>query len=263
MTIQNDGSGCGGKGLNFVQREVLVDEGDGHAAFAYAAGDAFDGAVADVAGAEDAWEVGFEGEGFAVERPGGEVAAGADVALGVAFEFGGEPARVGGGADHEEECVAVAGLGELFAVGWPRGGGDAVQVVFAFDAGDLGVGFDADVLLAGDLVDEVLRHAEVQPCAADEDDDFRSVTGEEDGGLAGGVAAADEEDAFAGDAVRLVTAGAVEDAAALELGHAGDVFQAMPVDAGGQQDGTGCDEVAAVELDAVAVVSRFEGFDVA
>ena len=47
------------------ERQILVDEGDGHAAFANAAYDALDRAVADVAGAENAREVSFECEGVA------------------------------------------------------------------------------------------------------------------------------------------------------------------------------------------------------
>ena len=47
--------------------QVFVYVGDRHAAFANAAGNAFDGAVTNVAGAEDAGDASFEGEGLAVE----------------------------------------------------------------------------------------------------------------------------------------------------------------------------------------------------
>ncbi len=51
------------------KREVLVDKGDGHAAFPNAAGDALDGAVAHIAGTENTGKIGFESEGFATGRP--------------------------------------------------------------------------------------------------------------------------------------------------------------------------------------------------
>ncbi len=256
------GLGCGGESSGFVQGQVFVDEGDGHAAFAYARGDALDGAVADVAGAENAGQVGFEGEGFAVQGPGGEITAGADVALGVALKRGRKPGGLSGGADHEEECVGIAGYGSLFAVRTARCGDDLLKVVFTVDADDLGPGLDADVGFVGDLVDEVLRHAVFDAGTADEQDDLCRVAGEEKGSLAGRVAAADEEDSLAGDAVGLVAAGAVEDATALQLLHAGELH-AVPVDAGGEQDGAGVEEVAAVELDAVALFGFDDGFDAA
>ena len=82
--------------------QVFVDEGDRNAAFPDAAGDAFDGAVTNVAGAEDAGDAGFEGEGLAVEGPGGEVATGADVAAGVALDPGWQPVGLGDSTDHDE-----------------------------------------------------------------------------------------------------------------------------------------------------------------
>ena len=53
--------------------QILVDEGDGHAAFANAAGDPLYGAVANVARAENARQIGFEREGFSTCWPLGEV----------------------------------------------------------------------------------------------------------------------------------------------------------------------------------------------
>ena len=58
-----------------------MDKGDGHATFPNAAGHSLNGAVAHIARAEKAGKIGFESEGFATGRPGGEVAPGADVAL--------------------------------------------------------------------------------------------------------------------------------------------------------------------------------------
>src|SRR5579864_6907408 len=49
--------------------KVLVDEGDGHAAFADLGGEAFDGTGADVAGREDPGDAGFEEERLAPQGP--------------------------------------------------------------------------------------------------------------------------------------------------------------------------------------------------
>jgi hypothetical protein len=126
-------------------------------------------------------------------------------------------------------------------------------VIVALGAHDFGVGLHADVLLLRDLPDQVLRHRQLEILAAHQHDDLRRVVGEEDGGLAGGVSAADDEDLLADDVDGLIARGAVEHTAALELIHAFGVKSA-PVHAGGQHDDAGGDAVAAVELHAVLVV---------
>ena len=62
--------GSGGLRRRVRQRlEILVDEGDHHAAFADARGDALDRVAAHVAGGEDAGDARFERERAALERP--------------------------------------------------------------------------------------------------------------------------------------------------------------------------------------------------
>src|ERR1700757_3600314 len=78
--------------------QVLMDELYGISAFAYTGSDAFDGAVTDVAGDEDAGHTGFEEPGLACERPafghfpvGQQIGASQDEALVIALDDAGEP----------------------------------------------------------------------------------------------------------------------------------------------------------------------------
>ena len=50
-------------------RQILVDEGNGHAAFAHTRGHAFDRAMAHIAGGEDAGHAGFQQVRIALQRP--------------------------------------------------------------------------------------------------------------------------------------------------------------------------------------------------
>ena len=79
-----------------------------------------------------------------------------------------------------------------------------------------------DDAVALELVDEVVRHRLAEVGAAVEEGDERAATGEPDGGLAGGVAAADDGDARAGAELGLGRPGGVEDGQSLELGQAVD-----------------------------------------
>ena len=72
--------------MRISECQVFVYVGDRHAAFTYAAGNAFDGTAAYVAGAEDTGYAGFKRERLAVKGPSGYVAARADVPVGVALE---------------------------------------------------------------------------------------------------------------------------------------------------------------------------------
>jgi len=242
--------------------EVFVDEGYGHAAFSDAAGDALDGAVTDVAGAEDSGDAGFEGEGLAVEGPGVDVAASADVAVGVAFERGWQPVGFGDGTNHDEQGDGVTSDGGFRGVGWARDGGDLLEVDLAMDRGDVGIGLDADVGLVVDLLDEVLRHGLGETGSSNDHDDFRGVAGVEDGGLAGGVTSPDDEDATAGDGDSVEAGGTVEDTSAEEFVVSGE-FEAMPGDSGGEEEDGGGEAISSVEGDAVASVECLDFFYVA
>jgi hypothetical protein len=58
-----------------LQSQILTNEGDGHAAFARSTRYSFDGIVACVAGAEDAWQARLQRERVAIEFPGSKVAS--------------------------------------------------------------------------------------------------------------------------------------------------------------------------------------------
>src|SRR3954454_938702 len=90
--------------------EVLVHEGDGHAALADRGGDALDRSVADVAAGEDAGHARLEQVRIA---PGPQAArlahvrAGEHEALRVERDLLREPSRLGVGADEDEEAAGV------------------------------------------------------------------------------------------------------------------------------------------------------------
>lgn len=64
-----------------------MDEGDGHAAFAHAARNAFDGVMARVPGAEDARQAGLQRKRMAIECAGGEVTPGANIAAWIPLQI--------------------------------------------------------------------------------------------------------------------------------------------------------------------------------
>ena len=91
-----------------------------------------------------------------------------------------------------------------------------------------------------------------------EEGDERAAAGEPDGGLAGGVAAADDRDALSRAELGLGRPGGVEDRQPLELREAVDREPAV-LGARCEQDGAGGDLLVVLEADEVAAVSRFEG----
>ena len=109
----------------------------------------------------------------------------------------------------------------------------------------------------GGLLDppgQVARHVLVEVVAADHEVHLAGLPGEEDGGLAGGVAAADDHDVRAPAHLRLVRRRGVVDAAALEPLAPLDAQPAV-VGPGGDQQALGRDRLAAVEVQhRVAVV---------
>jgi hypothetical protein len=84
--VLEDGDDAPPCGCLSGKRQVFVYVCDRHAAFANAAGDAFDGTVAYVAGAEDTGYAGLKREGLTVKWPSSYVTASADIAIGVALE---------------------------------------------------------------------------------------------------------------------------------------------------------------------------------
>ena len=105
-----------------------------------------------------------------------------------------------------------------------------------------------------ELVDEVVGHRLAEVGAAVEEGDERAAAGEPDGGLAGGVAAADDGDARAGAELGLGRTGGVEDRQSLELGEAVD-REAAVLGARCEQDGARDDLPVVLEADEMPAVS--------
>src|SRR5882724_1643217 len=112
---------------------------------------------------------------------------------------------------------------------------------------DRGVVEHLDVFGLLDAMGEVARHLLVQIVAAQEEVDLPRLAGEEDRGLAGGVAAADHHHLRSPAERRLVQGRGVVDAGALELRAA---FGPQPavLGAGCDQQALGGDRLAALEL---------------
>jgi len=144
-------------------------------------------------------------------------------ALGVDGDAAAQPVGLGVGADEKEDVaqrhLALA-AGALLAPAHAR---QAVRRV-AVQRRQLGAGQQRDVGRGIDPVDQVARHAGRQAGAAHQHVDLGRVLGEEDGRLAGGVAAAHQGHLGAAAHARLQRGRPVPDAAAFELvqpGHGG------------------------------------------
>jgi hypothetical protein len=111
---------------------------------------------------------------------------------------------------------------------------------------DLAVELDVDVQGPRELLDQVVRHALVQVCAAAEDRHAARVLREVERGLSRGVARADDVDVEPVDLRRLAARGAVRDPFACEAVEAVDV-QLSPRDSAGEDDRRRAQDVAAVE----------------
>ena len=109
-----------------------------------------------------------------------------------------------------------------------------------------------DVRLAGDLVDQVVRHALGQRVAAHHQRHPARMVGEVQRRLAGRVAGADEEDVLAVGRARLAARGAVEDALADEPVEAFDRHP-PPRHAGGEDQALRPHALVAVEEDLAAL----------
>src|SRR5262249_48725220 len=91
--------------------EVLMHEGDGHAALAYRSGDALDGTEPDVSTGEDARDARLQKKRVPVELPpsgGADVGAGEHVALRVARDLRRKPGGRGVGTDEDEQPARLA-----------------------------------------------------------------------------------------------------------------------------------------------------------
>jgi hypothetical protein len=168
--------------------------GDDCGALAHGGGDALDGGGADVADREDAGAVGFEGlRGRLALGAGG---AGDDEAGFVEFDAALQPVGVGIGADEQEDVAHVAVV-RFAAIAVAVNGADESLLRVAFQFDQFGASVEFDVGQRGDAVDEVFRHGRFQAGAAHDQVQLLHLGREEDDGLPGGVAAADQRDLLA------------------------------------------------------------------
>ena len=126
------------------------------------------------------------------------------------------------------------------------GHADRPQRLVAVEIDDLRVGAYLDPLVGLDAVDEVAGHARVQVGPADDDGDRASRLGEEHRGLAGRVAAADDDDRGLCALPGFHRGRRVVHALALELGEPVDVESAV-AGAGGDDHGASGDLGSVVE----------------
>ena len=224
-----------------------MHEGDRHAALADGGGDALHGAEPYVAAGEDPRDAGLEQVGIAVALPptgGGHVGAGQHVAVVVERDLGREPRRLGVRADQDEEAAGRE-PGRLPGLGAPDV--DRLERRVAVCGHDLGPPQHLHVRARGDLVDEVARHALLEPLAAADDRDAPGVVREEHRRLPGGVARSDDVHVEAVRARRLAAHGAVGDSLPgqpVEALH----LELPPRDAARQDDCPGPQDVAVVEV---------------
>ena len=93
-----------------VGRQILVDEGDRHAAFADRGGNALDRARPHVAAREDAGDARFEQVRIAIVRPAPgfhRIVSGQDIAARIARDLGWQPIGLRVGSDEDEKAAAV------------------------------------------------------------------------------------------------------------------------------------------------------------
>src|SRR6185437_13886132 len=106
--------------------------------------------------------------------------------------------------------------------------GDGFQCLVAEQFLYLGVQQHLYVRDPLDLVDKVPRHVLGQIVLADDERDLRGVPGQEDGGLPGRVAAADDRHRVTAAGQRLRLGGRVVDTHLLEMGQPWHVEAAVP-----------------------------------
>ena len=151
---------------------------------------------------------------------------------------GAAPMKLNSAGDPQRPHLARLVVGQL----------DLAEMVVAGHPPDLGVAEHLDPGVLLDPPGQVVGHVLVQVVAADHEVDLPDLAGEEDGGLAGGVAAADDHDLRPLAHLGLDGGRGVVDAAALEPLATLDAEPAV-VGPGGDQQALGVDMVAAVEVE--------------
>src|SRR5919201_903290 len=169
--------------------EVFVDELHGHRSFADGGGATFGGSAADVAGGEDTGHACLE------QVVGAGCVPGEDEAVGGACDRVVEPFGARLCAEEEEEEGEWESLVVLER--------DLFELALrSVEGGDLAAVANGNAV-ALEVADQVIRHRLVQVGATVEQRHERSSAGEPDGGLSGGVAAANDGDTRGAAQLRL------------------------------------------------------------
>ncbi|CAG9211811.1 hypothetical protein BVI2075_530049 [Burkholderia vietnamiensis] len=197
-----------------VLAEKPVHEGHGHRAFADCRRDALDRPGPDVARRERARHAGLEIVGTAFERPPPferrtvvQIGAGDEIAAGIADDGGVlRPFGIRRAADADEQARG------RHAFGWAvvRADSDRIEPAVAVQCVDRRPVAHRDVRRALDPVDQIARQRVGERCAAHEHRDLARMAREIHRGLAGRIAAADDEHVFTGAHRRLARSGAVK-----------------------------------------------------
>src|ERR1700679_4366633 len=114
-----------------------MDKSDGHAAFAHSTRYSFDGVMAGVPGAENAWQARLQRERMAIEFPGGEVTSCAEIAAWIPLEFHWQPRRAGIGADYPKQGIGFVPEYFLRLIGRLPANLNSFDVIFTVLANNL------------------------------------------------------------------------------------------------------------------------------
>src|SRR5579859_2917339 len=228
-----------------------MHESNGHATFSYAAGNAFDGVVANVAYAEKAGQVRFQqkwGTGSCPIRLVAYLAPRADVAV-FALELRRQPIGDRIGADHDKERIRIASEGRL-----PRFPGFyCFQTIRTVSRDHLSFRLHPNARHESNLIDQVLRHAALEIFAADQHGHRTRVVSKEQGSLAGRVAGAHDKDALSCHRGGLRTCGPIQDSTSDKAIDA--VRLKSPPNNSGRQDDRLCgNPIAAIESNRVCAI---------
>src|SRR3984885_7205113 len=196
--------------------EVAVQRGNDLRALADRAADALDRPRTHIADRENAWHRRIErrcGRRSAVWRARDDKTGAIDLHAAALEPAGG---RIGA---HEQE--KIAGIKPVFL------GRKAAAPAHTFErtplgalkSRNLGIEYQFNIRRRLDALDQIARHAGGKTAAADNHLNLAGMAGQEDRGLAGGIAAANQDDLLLGTQTRLDRGGPVPDTPAVEVGE--------------------------------------------
>src|SRR6202030_70440 len=228
-----------------------MHESNGHAAFSYAAGNALDRVVANVTYTEEARKICFQQKWSTICHPTwlvAHLAPRADIAV-FALELRWQPMGYCIGADHDKQCICSPPDDRL-----PRFPGFyCFQVIRAVCRDHLSFRLHPNARRESSLIDQVLRHAALQIFAATQHGHRTRVICEEQGSLAGRVAAADDKDALSSHRGGLRTCGSIQDSTPDEAIDAVRLKSA-PSNSGRQDHRLCGNPIAAIESNRVCAI---------